>query len=92
MAPHHLHLGPCRYGTAEVAVSNDQGNMNLGWNTFGRKAGCSSMTEELRNFWTRQSLPWIVAYEISATLSLLCAFLRDVSLEEKAKRGGTYHR
>lgn len=30
--------------------------------TFGRNDGCSSITELLRNFWTRQSLPCIAEH------------------------------
>jgi hypothetical protein len=33
--------------------------------TFGRKSGLSSMTDELRNFWTRFSLPWIAVDDVS---------------------------
>jgi hypothetical protein len=33
--------------------------------TFGRKSGFSIMTDELRNFWTRFSLPWIAVDDVS---------------------------
>lgn len=40
--------------------------------TFGRKEGSSSMTELLRNFWIKQSRPWIavtneLAYRIDSS-------------------------
>ena len=34
--------------------------------TFGRNDGCSNITELLRNFWIRQSRPWIASNIINS--------------------------
>ena len=44
----------------------EQDLMKLAWEpTFGRKVGCSSMTEELRNLDIRQSFPWMARGHVS---------------------------
>lgn len=43
--------------------------------TFGRKDGCSNITELLRNFCTRQSLPWIAKLRLSTWYRIVGGYL-----------------
>lgn len=53
----------------EISVSEEQlrtvstryGVLSSTLLTFGRQCGDSAMTEELRNFWIKQSRPWMAA-------------------------------
>lgn len=49
----------CRYEKSGSQVSVSLSMSLRIHQTFGRKDGCSSMTELFRNFCTRQSFPWI---------------------------------